>query len=168
MNVYPRRPLFHRKPQSNIYRMFLWVMLILGGVWMLQQVQRGEIKPLFEATPTPTRAVESLLLEGDANFTSGNLNAAIAAYQQALQLNPNDAETWAELARIQTYSSAFLIKNDEKKERLLAALDSARQAVESVMSSASVMGVRPCRRVVGVAGRTVVSAIGAALLTARP
>ena len=130
MNVNPRRPLFNRKPQSNIYRMFLWVVMILGGVWMLQQMDKGEIKPLFQATATPTRAPESYLLEGNANFTAGNLNAAILAYQEALELNPNDAETWAKLARIQTYSSAFLITNPEKKARLQEALESATKAVE--------------------------------------
>ena len=107
MNVYPRRPLFHRKPQSNIYRMFLWVMLILGGVWMIRQIDRGEIKPLFDATPTPTRSVDSFLMEGEANFTAGNVLGAITAYQEALDINPNDAQTWAELARIQAYSSEF-------------------------------------------------------------
>src|SRR5690242_16808794 len=109
MNVSPRRPLFNRRPQSNIYRMFVWILMLLGGVWMLQQMNKGEIKNLFEATPTPTRAVESYLLEGDAFFTAGNLDKAIVAYQEALRENPNDAETWAKLARIQTYSSAFLI-----------------------------------------------------------
>src|SRR5215204_4069789 len=130
MNIAPRRPLFNRRPQSNIYRMFLWVMMILGGVWFIQQLTRGEIRPLFEPTPTPTRAVESFLLEGDANFTAGNLDSAIAAYQEAVHVNPNDAATWSKLARIQTYSSAFLTVNSEKKERLLQALDSARTAVE--------------------------------------
>jgi len=130
MNIAPRRPLFNRRPQSNIYRMFVWVMMILGGIWMIQQLTTGEIKPLFEATPTPTRAVESFLLEGEANFTAGNLNDAIKAYQEAVSQNPNDAKTWADLARIQTYSSAFLITNAEKKERLLQALESARNAVE--------------------------------------
>jgi tetratricopeptide (TPR) repeat protein len=130
MNIAPRRPLFNRRPQSNIYRMFIWVMMILGGVWFIQQLTRGEIRPLFEATPTPTRAVESFLMEGDANFTAGNLDSAIAAYQEAVRVNPNDAATWAKLARIQTYSSAFLILNADKKERLLQALESARKAVE--------------------------------------
>jgi tetratricopeptide (TPR) repeat protein len=130
MNVYPRRPLFNRKPQSNIYRMFLWVMLILGGVWMIQQINRGEIKPLFEPTPTPTRSVNSFLLEGDANFTAGDVGSAITAYQQALQENPNDAQTWAKLARIQAYSSEFLILNEEKVTRLTEALESANKAVE--------------------------------------
>ena len=129
MNIAPRRPLFNRRPQSNIYRMFVWVMMMLGGIWLIQQVTTGEIKPLFEATLTPTRAVESLLLEGDANFSAGNLNSAITAYQQVVDVDPNNAKTWADLARIQTYSSAFLINDADKKERLLQALDSARKAV---------------------------------------
>jgi len=129
MNISPRRPLFNRKPQSSIYRMFLWVMMMLGGIWLIQQVSRGDIKPLFEATPTPTRSVGSLLLEGNAEFTSGNLDAAISSYQEALQVNPDNAETWAKLARIQIYSSSFLITDAEKKVRLLAGLESARKAV---------------------------------------
>lgn len=142
MNVSPRRPLFNRRPQSNIYRMFLWIMMMLGGVWMLQQLNKGEIKPLFEATPTPTRAVESYLREGDTNFTAGNLDAAIIAYQEALRQNPNDAETWAKLARIQTYSSAFLITNPEKKARLLEALESANKAVELAPDNSDVRAIR--------------------------
>jgi len=141
MNVNPRRPLFNRKPQSNIYRMFFWVVMILGGVWMLQQMDKGEIRPLFQATATPTRAPESYLQEGNANFTAGNLNAAILAYQEALELNPNDAQTWAKLARIQTYSSTFLITNPEKRDSLLKALESARKAVELAPEDSTVRAI---------------------------
>ena len=130
MNVYPRRPLFNRKPQSNIYRMFLWVIMILALMWMLQQMNKGEIQPLFLATPTPTRSSGSHALEGDANFTSGKLDDAILAYQEAVRVDPGNAEIWSKLARIQTYSSAFLITNEQKKERLLTALESANKAVE--------------------------------------
>lgn len=142
MNINSRRPLFHRRPQSNIYRMFLWVVMILGGVWMLQQLDRGEIKPLFEPTQLPTRAAMSYLEEGDANFTAGNLRAAILAYQEALRMNPNDAQTWSQLARIQTYSSAFLITNDEKKARLREALESATRAVELAPEDSTVHAIR--------------------------
>jgi len=142
MNVNPRRPLFNRRPQSNIYRMFVWIVMILGGVWMLQQMNKGEIKPLFEPTPTPTRAPESYLMEGDTNFTAGNLDGAILAYQEALEMNPNDAETWAKLARIQTYSSAFLITNPEKKARLLEALESATKASELAPENSTVRAIR--------------------------
>jgi tetratricopeptide (TPR) repeat protein len=142
MNINSRRPLFHRKPQSNIYRMFLWVIMILGGVWLLQQLDRGEIKPLFQATPLPTRAAASYLEEGDAQFTAGNLTAAILAYQEGLRLNSNDAQTWAKLARIQTYSSAFVITNDEKKARLREALESATKAVELAPEDSMVRAIR--------------------------
>jgi tetratricopeptide (TPR) repeat protein len=122
--------------------MFLWVVMILGGVWILQQLDRGEIKPLFQATPLPTRAAASYLEEGDAHFTAGNLTKAILAYQEGLRLNPNDAQTWAKLARIQTYSSAFLITNNEKKARLREALESATKAVELAPEDSTVRAIR--------------------------
>jgi tetratricopeptide (TPR) repeat protein len=142
MNIPSRRPLFQRRQQSNVYRMFLWVVMLLGGVWMLQQINRGEIEPLFQPTPIPTRAVQSYLEEGDAYFTAGNLTGAILAYQEALRLDPNDAQTWAKLARIQTYSSAFLITNDEKKARLGEALESATRAVELAPDDSMAHAVR--------------------------
>jgi tetratricopeptide (TPR) repeat protein len=122
--------------------MFLWVVMILGGVWLLQQLDRGEIKPLFESTPVPTRAAASYLEEGNAHFTAGNLTKSILAYQEALRMNPNDAQTWAKLARIQTYSSAFLITNDEKNARLREALESATKAVELAPEDSTVRAIR--------------------------
>lgn len=142
MNIAPRRPLFSRKPQSNIYRMFLWVIMLLGGVWMLQQINSGDIQPLFLPTPTPTRSGTSLTLEGDAHFTAGNLDAAIQAYQEAVRVDPGNAQTWAKLARIQTYSSAFLITNNEKKARLLEALASADKAVELAPDDSTAHAIR--------------------------
>ena len=142
MNVTPRRPLFNRKPQSNIYRMFLWVLMILGGVWMLQQMNKGEIQPLFMATPLPTRSADSYILEGDAHFSTGKVDAAITAYQEALEVNPNDAETWWKLARIQTYSSAFLITDEARRTRLQEALDSATKAVELAPEDSTAHAVR--------------------------
>jgi tetratricopeptide (TPR) repeat protein len=110
--------------------MFLWVVMILGLVWMLQQMSKGEIQPLFQETPIPTRSSESYALEGDANFSAGKLDAAILAYQEAVRVDPNNPEIWSKLARIQTYSSAFKITNVEKKARLLEAFESGKKAVE--------------------------------------
>ena len=83
MNVSPRRPLFTRRPESNLYRMFFWLILALGGVWVILQFRAGEIKSPFQAPPAPTRTSASYALEGDAQFTAGDINAAISAYQAA-------------------------------------------------------------------------------------
>jgi tetratricopeptide (TPR) repeat protein len=142
MNIHPRRPLFNRKPQTNIYRMFLWVVMLLIGVWMLQQISKGDIQPLFLPTPTPTRTTDSYVMEGDAFFTAGNLDAAIQAYREAVRVDPNNSQTWSQLARIQTYSSAFLITNDQKKARLLEALESANKAVELSSDDSTAYAIR--------------------------
>jgi tetratricopeptide (TPR) repeat protein len=142
MNINPRRPLFNRKPQANIYRMFVWVIMLLGGIWILQQINQGDIQPLFQATLTPTRSPESLILEGEANFSAGNVDAAIQAYRAAVDVNPGDSATWAKLARIQTYSSAFLITNEQKKTRLTEALESATKAVELAPDDSTAHAIR--------------------------
>jgi len=130
MNVYPRRNLFYRKQRPNIYRLFFLIVMILGGVWLIRQLDQGEVKPLFLPTPTPTRFAESYAMEGDAQFTAGQLDAAITAYREAVRVDPNNAEVWAKLARIQTYSSALLTTDDAQRTRLQEALESAEKAVE--------------------------------------
>src|SRR5574340_534 len=128
MNLSPRRPIFNRRAESSVYRMFLWLLLVLGGSWLILQFQQGRIESPFAALPTPTRTAASYALEGDAQFTAGDLNKAITAYQEAVRVNPNDGKSWAQLARIQTYSSALLTTDEERSARLAQALDSARQA----------------------------------------
>jgi len=130
MNIYQKRGLFHRRDDPNIYRMFFWVLLILGGVWLIRSVNSGDIKPLFQPTPTPTRFAASYALEGDAQFTAGKLEDAITAYREAVKGDPSNAQLLAQLARIQVYSSAMLVKDETIKARLEEALASAEQAVE--------------------------------------
>lgn len=129
MNVHPKRELFRRRNEPNVYRMFFWVVLILGGVWLIRAVSMGDIKPLFQPTPTPTRFATSYALEGDAQFTAGKLDDAITAYRQAAKVDPNNADILAKLARIQIYSSAMLVQDEIIKTRLQEGLASAEQAV---------------------------------------
>ena len=130
MNLNSRRNLFYRKQGPNIYRLFFLIVMILGGVWLIRKVDQGEVKPLFLPTPTPTRFADSYSMEGDAYFTTGNMDAAIEAYKEAVQIDPKNAEVWAKLARIQTYSSSLLTTDDAQRERLAEALKSAEKAVE--------------------------------------
>ena len=142
MNVPTRRPLFNRRPESNLYRMFFWVVLILGGIWLIRQVELGNVKPLFQATPTATRTANSYALEGDAQFTAGQLNAAITAYGEAVHVDPNNAQVWAKLARIQTYSTRLLVTDDAQRTRLAEALVSINKAVELAPDDSMVHAVR--------------------------
>jgi tetratricopeptide (TPR) repeat protein len=142
MNVPIRRPIFHRRAQSNIYRMFFWVVLILGGIWFIRQVQSGVVQPLFLPTPTPTRTANSYALEGEAQFTAGQLDAAISAYHEAVRVDPADADAWARLARVQTYSTALLVTDPERRDRLAEALESINQAVQLAPDDSTVHAIR--------------------------
>ncbi|RME89357.1 MAG: tetratricopeptide repeat protein [Anaerolineae bacterium] len=142
MNVAPRRPLFHRRSSPNLYRMFLWVTLILAFVWLIRQVEQGRIKPLFLPTPTPTRTARSYAMEGDTHFLAGNLDAAITAYQEAIRVDPDNAEVWAKLARIQAYSSSLLTTDAQKRQRLQEALESINRAVELAPDDSTVHAIR--------------------------
>jgi tetratricopeptide (TPR) repeat protein len=129
MNLSPRRPIFNRKAESSVYRMFLWVILVLGGIWLIIQMARGFIQSPFAAAPAPTRTSISYAMEGDAQFTAGDLVKAISAYTEAVRVDPNNSKALAELAHIQTYSSALLTTDTERRTRLGEALKSAQQAV---------------------------------------
>lgn len=125
----------------NIYRLMLWVALILGGVWLLMSMGRGQVEPLFQATPTPTRAAASYIQEAEAYFQAGKLDDpdpaapapprydAIDTYRRALEVDPQNAQAWARLARIQTYSSSLLSSDEQRQQRLLDARASIETAI---------------------------------------
>jgi len=141
MDVYPRRNLFYRKQGPNIYRLFFLIVMILGGVWLIRKVDRGEIQPLFLPTYQPTRTSNSYVMEGDAQFTAGDMDAAIVAYKEAVQVDPNNAEVWSKLARIQVYSSALQTTDADQRARLQEALASAEKAVELAPDDSSVHAI---------------------------
>ncbi|HNB52711.1 MAG TPA: tetratricopeptide repeat protein [Anaerolineales bacterium] len=111
---------FRTRRSADPYRLLLWAGLILAGLWLLVQVDNDKIV-VFEATPTPTRTAGSFSQEGQAWFAAGNLDAAIEAYNLALEDAPNDPRLLAERAQIQVYSSALRTTDAERKDLLLKA-----------------------------------------------
>jgi tetratricopeptide (TPR) repeat protein len=132
MNLVDKRPSFRpTKSSSDPYRILLWIVILLGCIFLLRAVNNGDIQPLFSPTLTPTRTAKSYALEGETHFTSGDLKKAITAYTNATNLEPNNGQLWSELARIQTYSSNLLTTDADKATRLAEAFESAEKAVKS-------------------------------------
>ena len=107
-------------------------MLIIAGFWIYLGVNRGTVNQVGYATPTSTRAAQSYSAEGDAHFTSGDLGSAISAYRKALDLDPNNAQIWATLARIQTYNSSLKTTDSERRVALTDALASNVGRIEKL------------------------------------
>lgn len=144
-----KKPSFHRtQRRSNSYRVMMWLVLILGALWFLRGVARGDVKPLFQPTPTPTRVANSYIMEADTYFASGKIDDpttdkdAIGTYQLALQVDPNNADVWAKLARIQAYSSLLLPTIEQQSARLKDAQASIDKAVELNPDSSTIHAIR--------------------------
>ena len=135
------------RSKSNPYRVVVLVFLILGGLGLLLSVKRGQVQSPFDPTPTPTRSPQSYIMAAQAYFAAGKLDDpasdqdAIGAYQQALLVDPTNAQVWAELARIQAYSSSTLSTDQERLDRLQQALTSAEQAVKLAPDDSTVSAI---------------------------
>jgi tetratricopeptide (TPR) repeat protein len=143
VQLFGREPTFRKStPRSNPYRVLLWILLIVLGLVTVRSLNTGEIRPLFLPTPTPTRTSNSYSLEGETHFMAGDLDKAIAAYQLAAGAEPDNAQLWAELARIQTYSSNLLTTDAEKLARLQDAQENINRAKELAPEDSTVRAIR--------------------------
>ena len=142
MKVTRRRALFHQRRTSNVYRLFALALFILVGAWIAINLTSGEIRNPFDPTPTSTRSTNSWVMEGEASFSAGDLPAAITAYQEASKVDPNNAGTLSELARIQAYSSRLLSNDTDRLARLMEAQLSADQAKAIAPEDSNVLAIR--------------------------
>lgn len=126
-----KKPLFRKDDSQNApYRIVVWVLIVFALVFVLRSINRGAINPFFLPTPTPTRTFASYAAEGETQFIAGDMGRAIEAYQQALRVEPLNAELWAELARIQIYSTKLITIDAERKVRFEEARNSIDKALE--------------------------------------
>jgi tetratricopeptide (TPR) repeat protein len=148
MKVVRRRDLFHPRRFSNLYRSIGLLSLLIIGIWYVLRLENGTIQGPFEPTPTSTRSANSYVEEAQAYFDAGILDkpgsnqSAIGAYAQAAEVDPGNAEIWADLARVQTYSSENLTSDSAQNARLLQALASANKAVALAPSDSNVHAIR--------------------------
>lgn len=143
MYLHGKDPSFRNtRNNTNPYRILVLVVLIVFFFTVISGIAKGEVQPLFLPTPTPTRSTNSFIVEGRTHFAAGNLEAAISAYRKATELDPNDYEAFAEMARIQTYSSALSTTDAERSQRLKEALESIDRAKELAPTSSEVLAIR--------------------------
>ncbi len=145
-----KRPTFGDSgPGSNPYRILLWLVLIIGGGWLITQIGTGPgylVEPLFMPTPTSTRTANSYIMEAEAYFDAGKVDDpvevdAIDAYRQALVLEPDNAQAWSELARLLTYSSSLLSSQEEHITRMAEARAASVKAVELAPDDSTVLAI---------------------------
>ncbi|MBS1248972.1 MAG: hypothetical protein MAG431_00543 [Chloroflexi bacterium] len=145
-----KRPSFRKeKDRINFSLILILLALIVGGTWFANEVYKtdGRFDPLFMPTPTATRTLNSHIQEAQAYFDAGKIydpedRDAIDAYQDALEMDPSDAETRAELARLLTYSSSLLSTHDERVERLSNARQEIERAAADAPDSSNVQAIR--------------------------
>jgi len=143
MYLQGKEPTFGKqRKKANPYVIMVLLVLIVFFATMLTSIVNGEVQPMFMPTPTPTRSTDSFVVEGRTHFAAGDLDAAIAAFTKATELNPEDPTLYTELARIQTYSSALLTTDAERSARLAEALASIDRAKELTPSDSQVLAVR--------------------------
>jgi len=137
------KPLFRRQHRrSNPYRVFFLLTLIIGALFVYRGLATGEVVSPFEPTPTPTRVPASFVLQGQTLFEAGDLTGAIAAYQQAIALDPDNASLLAELARLQAYSSTLLTTDGQVLAALRQAKEYADQAIELAPDDSMVLAIK--------------------------
>jgi len=116
--------------RSNPWRILIYIILIAGGVLLLQLEKAGQVQPLFLPAPGPTRSAQSYAGEGEVHFSAGDLEKAIGAYKLAASIEPDNVDLWYKLARIQTYSSDLLTTPEARRTRLSEARESIERAIE--------------------------------------
>jgi tetratricopeptide (TPR) repeat protein len=129
-------------PRSDPRRMVVLAVLIVAGALLVWLHETGRVPTPFEPTYTPTRNAVSFAEQGQTYFSAGNLEEAIRVYQEAVRVDPGNARMWADLARIQTYSSALLTTADERRARLAAARESIERAVEANPDDSTTAAIR--------------------------
>jgi tetratricopeptide (TPR) repeat protein len=142
MNKFPQRQIFFKRSRTSISRAFLWIFLIVAGLYIYRSIDSGAMQSPFEPTLTPTRTANSYALQGDALFEAGQIQEAITAYQQAVKVDPAAADIWGKLARIQVYASASLTTDEQRRVQLQEALNSADKAVELAPEDSTAHAIR--------------------------
>ncbi|MBN1263858.1 MAG: tetratricopeptide repeat protein [Anaerolineales bacterium] len=113
-----------KKSKARFWRILLLLTLIGAAVYM-EQVIVPAIPAPFIPTPTPTRSPASYVLEAVSLFEAGKLDQAEEAYQEAILVQPDEAEFYIALARVQVFNNKLEEAELNARNALLLSPDSA-------------------------------------------
>ncbi|MBN1995349.1 MAG: tetratricopeptide repeat protein [Anaerolineae bacterium] len=83
----------------------IFVLVILLSIYVgYLEFEVPSLAQQFGPTPTPTRPAVLYIADGDAYFVEGQLHEAIAAYEQAIQLDPNNDIPYIRQSRLLVYT----------------------------------------------------------------
>jgi len=143
MYIKERQNLFRNpKNQSNPYRIMLLLLVIVVLIAVLRSYAEGAIWPPFLPTPTPTRTVNSYMVEGNTHFQAGNLDLAIESFNKAAAMDPTNTQLLIELSKIMVYSSNTLTTDADRRTRLKEALSVIDQAKALAPNDSDVLATR--------------------------
>ena len=80
------------------------LILVLGIYIGYYQVEVTPLTKRFEPTPTPTRSALLYVADGDLHFAEGRLTEAIAAYEQAIEIDPQLDAPYIRQSRLLIYT----------------------------------------------------------------
>ncbi len=89
-----------RKRRSSPTRIAILLILIAAGLYIYVNIQQEQIEQPFVPTPTPTRSAISYITEAERLYLRGEMTRTIAAYRQAMALEPNNIAPYAPLSRL--------------------------------------------------------------------
>ena len=95
-----------RRPRINWVLVIIVIILIVIVTYADAYILPNAQSP-FLPTMTATREPESYVAEGEALFNQGKLLQSIAAYEQALRIQPEDPATYISLARVQIFAGKY-------------------------------------------------------------
>ncbi|MCC6167363.1 MAG: tetratricopeptide repeat protein [Caldilineaceae bacterium] len=103
-----------RRRRRGLGRFWPLIVLAVLAIILYEQQPAWLAPRSYAPTAIPTRSAISFLADADIAYRSGNIDAAIAAYEQVMRLEPANPKPLAQL------SSLYLILQDLDKSRALA------------------------------------------------
>jgi len=94
-----------RKRSSPLRILILLVLVGVGLYYAINIVPTTD--PLFIPTPTPTTPPEAYLNQAEQLYQEGRISRAIEMYQQAINADPKNINTYIALAKLQVFNGSY-------------------------------------------------------------